>query len=254
MKNRLDIFKIWVDPVTKDEAIARVKSFLENGQRAHSILASNPEKNFTVPRDPKVWGCLECSDLLLPDGVGVVLAAYIIHGVVLKRIPGSEFIFDICKLADQDRRKVFIYGAKEEINKAATAKLAMQYPGMQIVGRANGYIDEEHMAELIKEINQSQAEILFVAIGSPNQEKWVSDFKDELEHVKVVQCIGGTLDTIVGNVQRAPEIWRTHCVEWLYRLIKQPTRIKRQFVLPIFLGMIFIERVRIIARRLILRF
>jgi N-acetylglucosaminyldiphosphoundecaprenol N-acetyl-beta-D-mannosaminyltransferase len=244
MKNRVKILNIWIDPVTKEQALEKVKYYLEYGTRPHSIFASNPEKNFSVPKDPLLYETYKNADLLLPDGIGMVLAARILYGARLARVPGSEFIFDICELAAKEGSKIFVYGAKEEVNRAATETLKRRYAGLEISGRANGYVKDEEMPDLINRINQSQAEILFLALGSPKQEKWFAAYKHVLKNVKVCQGIGGTLDTIAGNVKRAPELWCRYSLEWLYRLISEPKRIKRQKVLPIFVVMILIAKMK----------
>jgi len=244
MQTRLNILDIWVDPVNRTEALERVRSFLEHGKRPHSIFAANPEKNFSVPSDPLLYEVYRESDLLLPDGIGIVAAARILHGAKLARVPGSEFIYDICGLAVQEGKGVFLYGAGEEVNKAAAEKLKIRFPGLFIAGRCNGYVKEEEMKLLIERINASKAEILFLALGSPKQEIWYSRYKDLLEHVKVCQGVGGTLDTIAGTVKRAPEFWQKLSLEWFYRLISQPNRIKRQKVLPLFAAMVLLEKLR----------
>ncbi len=99
MNDRLKVLDIWVDPLDRDQARACVLAFLETGKRPHSIFASNPEKNFTVPKDPELLSAFKNADILLPDGIGMVLAARILHGSRFPRIPGSEFIFDICDIA-----------------------------------------------------------------------------------------------------------------------------------------------------------
>jgi len=245
LKNRLEILNIWVDSVTKEQALRIVEEFLEKGTRPHSIFASNPEKNFTVPKNIDLYKTFKEADLLLPDGTGMVVAARILHKAVLARVPGSEFIFDLCRLAEIKKYQIFLYGAKEEVSKAAAEKLQMRYPGLIIAGRENGYLKESEMPELIKRINNSGAEILFVALGSPMQEKWYAEHKHELTNVRVCQGIGGTLDTIAGNVKRAPEIWCKYSVEWLYRLISEPRRIKRQKVLPVFAMMVLVAKVKV---------
>ena len=100
------------------------------------------------------------------------------------------------------------------------------------------------MLHLIDRINASRAEILFLALGSPKQEKWYANYKSRLHFVKVVQGVGGTLDTIAGTVRRAPEIWCKLQLEWLYRLIMEPRRIKRKKVLPIFVVMVLIAKIK----------
>ena len=244
MNNRLKILNIWVDPVDRKEAIQRVKNFLATGTRPHAIIASNPEKHFSVPKDAVLYDTFKNADLLLPDGIGVVLAARILYGVDLERVPGSEFIFDICDIAAKGSYKVFIYGAKEDVNKKAVDELKNRYPELKIVGRANGYVKESEMSDLIDRINASKAEILFLALGSPRQEKWYATHKNRLHHVRVVQGVGGTLDTIAGTVKRAPEVWCKFQLEWLYRLIMEPRRIKRQKVLPVFAALVLIAKLK----------
>jgi N-acetylglucosaminyldiphosphoundecaprenol N-acetyl-beta-D-mannosaminyltransferase len=212
----------------------KVYQFLNYGDRPHSIFASNPEKNFSLHRDPQLCQTFKNADMLLPDGAGIVWAARILHGTRLMRVPGSEFIFDICDLAEKEGRGIFIYGAKENTNKNAVERLQKKYPALKMVGRCNGYVKESEIPDLLDRINNSHAEILFLALGSPKQEKWFAKHHHELKYIKVCQCIGGTLDTIAGNVKRAPEIWQKYSFEWLYRLIIQPNRIKRQKILPMF--------------------
>jgi len=234
----LKILNIWVDPVDRREAISRVKEFLDTGARPHAIFAANPEKNFSVPKDALLYDTYKNADLLLPDGIGVVLAARILYGVHLERVPGVEFFFDICNIAAIGGYKVFIYGAKEAVNREATDELKKQFPGLKIAGRANGYVKDPEMPDLVEKINATGAEILFLALGSPMQEKWYAGYKSQLHQVRVVQGVGGTLDTIAGNVKRAPEIWHKFSAEWLYRLVTQPQRISRQKVLPVFAAMV----------------
>jgi N-acetylglucosaminyldiphosphoundecaprenol N-acetyl-beta-D-mannosaminyltransferase len=244
MNDRLKILNIWVDQVDRKKAIRRVKNFLEKGTRPHAIMASNPEKHFSVPKDAVLYDTFKNADLLLPDGIGIVLAARILYGVGLERVPGSEFIFDICDIAEKESYKVFIFGAKEDVNKEAVDELKNRYPSLKIVGRANGYVKEFEMPDLIGRINASGAEILFLALGSPKQEKWYATHKNQLHHVKVVQGVGGTLDTIAGTVKRAPEVWRKFQLEWLYRLIMEPKRIRRQKVLPVFAALVLITKLK----------
>jgi N-acetylglucosaminyldiphosphoundecaprenol N-acetyl-beta-D-mannosaminyltransferase len=172
------------------------------------------------------------------------MAARILYGAHLERVPGSEFIFDICHIAACENYKVFIYGATEDVNKKSVDELKHRYPNLKIVGRANGYVKESEMQDLINLINASKAEILFLALGSPKQEKWYATHKKQLNHVKVVQGVGGTLDTIAGTVNRAPEMWCKLQLEWLYRLIMEPKRIKRQRVLPLFAAMVLIAKLK----------
>lgn len=242
--SRLKVLEIWVDPVSRDAALERVRRFLAEGDRPHTIFAANPEKNFSVPADPLLYRVYRSADLLLPDGIGMVLAARLLYGIPLERVPGSEFIFDLCRLAAETGKGVFVYGAKEAVNAAACRRLESRFPGLSIAGRSNGYVTPEEMDALVERINASGAEILLVALGSPKQEQWCAGYAPKLTHVKVIQGVGGTLDTIAGTVKRAPSAWCRLNLEWLYRLLKEPTRIQRQKVLPLFAWAVMMAKLK----------
>jgi N-acetylglucosaminyldiphosphoundecaprenol N-acetyl-beta-D-mannosaminyltransferase len=244
MKDRLKILNIWVDPMDREGALRKVKKFIEEGERPHAVFASNPEKNFSVPKDPLLYETFKRADLLIPDGIGVVLAARLLYKARIKRVPGAEFMEDICALAAREGHKVFFYGAKEEVNKKAVDILVQRFSGLRVAGRENGYLPEGKMPELIDRINASDARVLFLALGSPRQEKWFATHHASLKTVRVCQGIGGTLDTIVGTVKRAPKAWCKCNAEWLYRLLSEPRRIKRQKVLPVFAWQVFAWKVR----------
>ncbi|MEZ4601738.1 MAG: WecB/TagA/CpsF family glycosyltransferase [Syntrophotaleaceae bacterium] len=241
---RLKVLNVWVDPVDMDQAVSRVEEFVERGDRPHAIFAVNPEKNFSVPKNPALHETFRQADLLIPDGIGVVYAARLLHKARLKRVPGVELMAAICSLAAKKGYKVFLYGAKEEVNRGAAEELVRRYPGLNIVDRCNGYVKEQEMPALVERINASQADILFIALGSPRQEDWYARHREALRTVRVVQGIGGTLDTIVGTVKRAPAFWCRLNGEWLYRLLSEPKRIHRQRVLPLFALDVLLEKVK----------
>ena len=156
---------------------------------------------------------------------------------------------EICTLSAQRGYRIFIYGAKEEVNQEAVKILRTRLPGLQIVGRCNGYWPQDRMDELVEQINSSRAEILFLALGSPKQEKWFVQYKDTLINIRVCQGIGGTLDVITGNVKRAPDMFCKFGLEWLYRLLSEPKRWKRQMVLPVFVWRVLLTRFRVSSGR-----
>jgi N-acetylglucosaminyldiphosphoundecaprenol N-acetyl-beta-D-mannosaminyltransferase len=217
-----------------EQALARVVAFVEQGDRPHTIFAVNPEKNFSVPRDPALLESFRNADLLIPDGIGVVLAARLLHRARLSRVPGVELMEEICRLSSLRGYRVFLYGAGEEVNREAAQILEKRYPGLVIAGRANGFLPGAEMSGLVRRINESRAEILFLALGSPRQELWFTEHREKLTFVRVCQGIGGSLDAVTGRVKRAPHLYCSINLEWLYRLVKEPSRLKRQKVLPLF--------------------
>lgn len=217
-----------IDGVDMQMALDFVKEAVQTRTTPGFILAVNPEKVFVLREDAFLREFFEQAALLIPDGIGMVKALKILHGKKLTRVPGADLMQKICQEAPQNDYRIFIYGASEEVSREACKILQERCPGIQIVGRQNGYVKEEEMEALVERINQSQANVLFIAMGSPRQEKWMSIYAPKLTTVRVCQGIGGTLDTIAGTVKRAPDFWQRLGLEWFYRLLCQPSRFKRQ--------------------------
>ncbi len=194
------------------------------------VLAVNPEKLYALRRDRFLAHFFDSAGLLLADGVGIVMAARFLHGRKIGRVTGADLMQSVCGLAAERGYRLFLFGASEDVNGLAVAELQRRYPGIRIVGRANGYIPNEEMDELVARIRSLDVDILFVALGSPRQEKWIHA-NAERSGVKVCQGVGGTFDVLAGKVRRAPSIVRACGAEWLYRLITQPSRFRRQFCL-----------------------
>ena len=230
---RLDILGIAVDAVDMEGALAEVDRRIRVGSSPGYILAANPEKVYAIRRNPFLASFFREAALVIPDGIGVVLAMRWLHGRSISRVAGADLMQNICRISPQKGYRIFIYGASEEVNAGAVEQLSRRNPGIRIVGRANGYVPQAEMADLVEKINASNADILFIALGSPRQEEWLSRWLPHLQ-VMVCQGIGGTLDTIVGKVKRAPIGWQKLGLEWLYRLLHQPSRIFRQKVLARF--------------------
>lgn len=240
---RTDVLGIPVDCITMNATVEFSQHLIEEGKKGCYILAINPEKVILLQKDESLLEKFKYASLLIPDGIGVVLAMRWLKKINAVRVPGSELMPHLCKMAAEKGFGVFLYGAKEDVNQSSAKKLCQIYPGLKIVGRANGYLKEENMPELVRQINASGANILFVALGSPKQEQWIQRWSNKLD-VNIIQGIGGTLDTIVGTVKRAPLIFCKFGLEWFYRLITNPKRIRRQKALPLFAWKVIKEKMK----------
>jgi len=240
---RIHVLDAPVDVIDMDAALEFVADSVSARKPGKYVLAMNPEKMFSLRRDRELSKFFDDAALLLPDGVGVVLAARFLHGARIGRVPGADLMQEICRHAAGKGYRIFIYGATEEVSRAAALEMERRYPGIQIVGRSNGYVRADKMEELVDEVNDSEADILFVALGSPRQENWMRQYGPGLK-VPVCLGIGGTLDTIVGKVKRAPKLLQRLGLEWMYRLACQPGRIRRQACLPLFAWQVLRERLR----------
>jgi len=198
-----------------------------------TVFAVNPEKVMRARGNDALRECLASATLLIPDGIGVVWAVRALGLGRMARVPGSEFMPNLCARAAEKGYGVFLYGARPEVNEAAAAALAGRYPDLRIVGRQHGYMPEAETPALIRRINESGADILFVALGSPRQEDWMRQHRDSLG-VKLCQGVGGTFDVLAGRVDRAPPLFLKLNLEWLYRLMREPRRLFRQTALVAF--------------------
>jgi N-acetylglucosaminyldiphosphoundecaprenol N-acetyl-beta-D-mannosaminyltransferase len=237
---RVEILGVPVDCVTMAQVIQWVETSLLSDQ-PRSVIAVNPEKVMRASQDPELLGRLQKAGLLIPDGIGVVFAVRLFGLGQIERVPGSELMPKLCELAANKGYKVFLFGAQEGVISQAAQVLLQRYPGLNIVGTKDGYVKEEEMPSVITAINTSQADLLFVALGSPKQELWMTRYLPAL-NVKVCQGVGGTFDVIAGHVKRAPRAFRMLHLEWLYRLLSQPSRILRQTALPIFVFRVLQKR------------
>jgi N-acetylglucosaminyldiphosphoundecaprenol N-acetyl-beta-D-mannosaminyltransferase len=226
-----NILGVEVSTDNYDSLIAKLLQKINNREKAF-IVAINPEKIIKAQEDPALLKLLNSADFQIPDGIGVILASKLKGGQIRERVTGIDMMLKLCEAASKNSKKVFLYGGKPGRADEAKAKLEEMYPGINIVGTLDGYIKDQGLVKTT--INESQAEIIFVAMGSPAQENWIIANKETL-HPSVYQGVGGSFDVISGNLERAPESFQKLGLEWLYRLLKEPWRIKRQAVLPLFL-------------------
>lgn len=244
MIERVEVLGVPVDAVDMDQALEAVDRFVRApGVRPAVVLAVNPEKACMVRGDLRLDAFCRKADLLVPDGVGVVLAVRWLHRRSIGRVPGVDLMSRICAAAPAAGYRLFVFGSQEDVNARAVAALRQLHPGIEIVGRENGYVADADMPSLVARINASRADVLFVGLGSPRQERWLEEWLPSLD-VRVCQGVGGSLDAISGAVPRAPLPWRRMGLEWLYRLTTQPHRAGRQVRLARFAAEVVLARLR----------
>ena len=220
-----------VDCVDPPGAVARVGDFIARDVPC-SIFAVNPEKIIRSGRDARLKRALESAGLLIPDGIGAVVAARLLHRASIARVPGCELMPALCAYAAARGLSVFLFGGAPGVADAAAAALVRANPNLKIAGCQHGFIDLAD-ASLIERINAPKPDMLFVALGSPRQELWIAENLAKLD-VRICQGVGGTFDVLSGRVTRAPAAFRAVQLEWLFRLLSQPGRVARQGALPLF--------------------
>jgi len=240
---RVRILGVPVDTVGVQDCLELVRRCLESDGTGNHILAVNPEKIMAVRGDPLLREFFESAALLIPDGVGVVLALRWLYGIRVGRVAGADLMKRICAEAAGNGHSIYVYGGHEEVNRKAVESLRRLYPAIRVAGRCNGYVGREGRDDLIAAINRSKADILFVGLGSPKQEQWIERYLPELK-VKVCQGVGGSLDVLAGNKARAPYWVQRIGLEWLYRLLREPGRIRRQIACPLFVSKVVAEKLQ----------
>jgi len=230
----VNIMGVHVSDISRSEALAQAKNFLEDANQ-HYIVTPNPEIVLAANQDSKLRRILNMADLSLPDGFGLKIAAAILGQTLRHRVAGADFTEALAALAEAEQWPMFLLGGlNEKISEQAAWRLRYRYKQLKIVGAASGGVVEFRHGrwetsdvKLMSRINASRAKIVLVGFGCPKQEKWIFQNLDKLPNVKLAMTCGGTLDFIAGERKRAQYVLRAIGLEWLWRLLIEPSRFKR---------------------------
>lgn len=228
--SRIDVLGVSFDDLTMDEAVEIALGFMQE-RRACYACTPNPEIVMAAKGDAALRAALSGAELVLADGVGITKAAAMLGTPLKSRVPGIDFASNVISRLAERGGSVYLLGAKPLVAEAAAEKLTQTNPGIVIAGTNDGYFTDD--APVIEKINAASPDFLMVCLGSPKQELWMSANAGRLS-CGLMAGLGGSLDVLAGNVQRAPETWRRLGLEWLYRVIKEPKRLGRVMKLPAF--------------------
>lgn len=220
----------------RDVIAEQLKEGRESGGKPWLIATANAEMIMAATGNPALMETLNTADLVVPDGAGTVWAAHELGYEMPERVAGYDLVQELLKIAPlaENKFKVFFLGSGPGVAEAAKEKAQKLYPGVEVVGCRNGYFTEADEPEIIREINESGADLLLCALGVPKQELWLKKHLPELK-VSAAIGVGGTLDVMAGRVKRAPLWVQKAKLEWAYRGIwMQPSRIGRLMALPKF--------------------
>lgn len=229
---KTNILGVYVDKITYEEAVEKIMKML-NEPGNHAVYTPNSEIILMAYKDEEFCDILNSADLLTADGIGVVHAAKIVKNPVPERVAGFDISCGVLDEVSRTGHRVFLFGGKPGVAEMAMETLKDEYPLMNIVGVRDGYFAPEDSDAIVDEINATGADLVFVCLGAPKQEKWIFENRDKL-NCHVMMGVGGTIDVLAGTAERAPDIWCDMGFEWLYRLFKQPSRFFRMMALPKF--------------------
>jgi len=231
--DHVTILGIPVSRIPYDAWMEEIDSAIRHRVFLQHVCTVNPEMIMIAQKDVNFRNILQRVDLTVPDGVGLLWAARRLGKPIPERVTGSDGVPRIAQEAAKRGWRLFLLGAAEGVAEKAAEVLRERYPGVQIVGTYAGSPKPEDEDRLVEMVNASGANILLVAYGAPEQDKWIARNAPRL-NVGMAMGIGGSLDFVAGIIPRAPLSFQKMGLEWLYRLVLQPWRIRRMMRLPLF--------------------
>jgi len=235
MNKNINILGIKVSTEPKEEILQKISNFLNTAQK-HYIVTPNPEFLLLAAKDEEFFYILNQAELAIPDGIGLSWAGFF-SGHWFKRISGIDLMQNVCQIAMQKNKSIFLLGGSKGVAKEAKLRLQKKYPGLSIVGAESGLENNQWEIkdglwiagqklnkQLVERINQVRPDIIFVAFGHVKQEKWIYHNLPDLINVKMAMGVGGSFDFISERIKRAPLFFRNLGLEWLWRLIQEPQK------------------------------
>lgn len=223
----------------KDKRV--LMNYIEGFEKVN-IISGNPEILFNGLNNPMLKETFnDKSSVIIPDGIGTVIASKILKAPVKEKIAGIELVREVLIKANSERKSIYLLGAKQEVLEKCVENIKKEFPDLKVSGFHNGFFDLDNCDDIIEDVKKSEPWAIFVAMGSPRQEIFINKVMDNL-NTHIFMGVGGVFDVFAGELKRAPKWMLALGLEWLYRVIKEPFRIKRLTVIPKFLLLVLKNR------------
>lgn len=222
------LFGIPIHALTMQEVLAIVDRAIERRDRL-LIAVVNAAKLVNMRRDERLGQAVRRSDLILADGMSVVWASRLLRRSLPERVPGIDLMTHLLQLADERGHRVYCLGASEEVLTEVTEQIRRRYPGAVLAGARNGYYTVGQEEETARAIAAARPDLLFVGMTSPKKERFLATWSAVMA-VPVCHGVGGAFDVMAGRVRRAPQLWQRLGLEWLYRVVQEPRRMWRRYL------------------------
>ncbi len=234
---KTDILGINFDVIDLDECAQKLSDAIDNNKKIF-VVTPNPEIVMLAQNDDEFKNVLDGADIVIPDGIGIVLASKLNKIKIKKRVAGYDLVQKFFSMSKN--YKIYFLGSTSEIIQLARKNMAKKFPNINIVGGHNGFFDND--IQIIEQINSLKPDVLLVGMGAPKQEKWIYKYKNQI-NAKIFIGVGGSFDVMSGKIKRAPVIFQKLGLEWFHRLIKQPKRFFRMLALPKFLFAVLLKKI-----------
>jgi N-acetylglucosaminyldiphosphoundecaprenol N-acetyl-beta-D-mannosaminyltransferase len=241
--NRINILNTTIDNLNMQETLQKVDNSISNGEQLHQVVV-NAGKIVAMQSDLQLRRSVNECDLINADGQAVVWASKVLGKPLKERVAGIDLMIELVKLAHHNNYKIFFFGAKEAVVKEVVKKYSEEFSPKIIAGYRNGYFKKHEEQNIARQIADSGANILFVAISSPTKENFLFENKDLLKKVNFVMGVGGSFDVVSGKVKRAPLWMQETGLEWFYRFAQEPKRMWKRYLVgnSKFMFLVFKER------------
>lgn len=240
MRPRVDILGVEFDRVALLGATEEILQRLDAGRRTF-VITANPEFVMLCRRDRGVAAIAAAADLVIPDGTGALVASRLLGDPLPGRAPGRLLVERLAAVARERDLSLYLLGAAPGVADRAAAALIERHPGLRIAGTHDGDAGSD---DAVAAVAAARPDLLFVAFGMPKQERWIAQHLAVLPTVKVAVGVGGSLDYLAGAAKPPPALIHAVGLEWLWRLARDPRRWRRQRVLPVFVALVLLERLR----------
>lgn len=226
-KNRVDFLGLKLDNLDLDESVQRIEDFIQE-RRPRQVFTPNAALTVWSHQDPYLKDVYSRTDLLTADGIGVFMGSRILGRPVKANVPAVSMFFKFLPIAQKKGYRMYFLGAKPEVVVKAVENVRKEYPGINIVGYHHGHYPATDVPKVMEDIISCRPDIVFVAMSTPQKEKFIDTNKEKL-NVPVMVGVGGTFDIAAGVTKLAPAWIRKGGLEWLYRLIQEPRRLWRRY-------------------------
>jgi len=222
------LFDIPIKAMTMGQVLTLIKLAISTASPLQ-IGVVNAAKVVNMYRNPALGADVLSSDVIFADGASVVWASHILGKPLPERVAGIDLMMGMLKQGQQLHYRVYLLGATEEVNRTVADRIKLDYPGITVVGRRNGYFSAIEEEAIANDIAQTSPDILLVAITSPKKEQFLARWSDRIQ-VPICHGVGGSFDVYAGKVKRAPLSWQRCGMEWLYRLLQEPGRMWQRYL------------------------
>ena len=241
--SQIHILSTRIDNLSMGETLDIIDRNIQEKKQIHHIVV-NAGKIVAMHQDEQLRKDVNSADIINADGQAVVWASKFLGKPLKERVAGIDLMQNLVKLAYQKKYKIFFLGAREEIVNKVVKIYQQQYTPEIIAGYRNGYFTKEDEFAIARQIAGSGADMLFVAISSPKKENFLNTYKNELKNVQFIMGVGGSFDVVAGKIKRAPKWMQNSGLEWLYRLLQEPKRMWKRYLIgnSKFIGLVLKEK------------